>query len=51
MRALSSSVDFFVPVATTVMPKSCSAETIDPDFTPPVFRAAFAEREDTSKCG
>jgi hypothetical protein len=36
MRALSSSVDLLVPVATTSMPRSCSAETIDHDFTPPV---------------
>ena len=37
MRALSSSVDFLVPVATTVMPRSCSAETTDQDLTPPVY--------------
>ncbi|MCY1443771.1 hypothetical protein D9M71_602040 [compost metagenome] len=36
MRALSSSVDFLVPVATTFMPRSCSAEITDQDFTPPV---------------
>ena len=48
IRALSSSVDFFVPVATTTMPKSCNAEITDQLFTPPVnnktrlpFKRAF----------
>ena len=36
MRALSSSVDLLVPVATTVMPRSCRAEMMDQDLTPPV---------------
>ena len=36
IRALSSSVDFLVPVATTFMPRSCSGETMDHDLTLPV---------------
>ena len=37
MRALSSSVDLRVPVATTTMPNSCSADTTDQLLTPPVY--------------
>jgi hypothetical protein len=33
MRALSSPVDFLVPMATTVIPKSWTAAMMDHDFT------------------
>ena len=36
MRDLSSSVDLRTDVPTISMPISCSAETTDHDFTPPV---------------
>ena len=38
---LSSRVDFFTLVPTISMPTSCSAETTDQDFTPPVMSSTF----------
>ena len=44
IRSLSSSVDFLVPVATTVSPRSCRAATMDQDLTPPVYSSARLPR-------